>query len=120
MRPVAPPAIAEPTRSTTNDASIATDFVRPPASSYRPPELTVRVEPVYSRFAREARLQGSVQISAIIGKNGVPHSLTRLSGNALLGEMAMSAMRKWLYRPAFLNGQPTEAQTIVTINFQLQ
>lgn len=93
---------------------------RPQATRYQPPELLVRVEPVYSRFVREARLQGTVQVRAMIGRDGVPHSLSAVSGNARLAEMAFEAVRRWRYKPAMLNGQPIETQTIIAITFQLQ
>jgi protein TonB len=94
--------------------------VRPQGTFYEPPDLVMRVEPVYSRFAREARLQGTVQVSATIGLDGVPRSLSPVSGNARLAEMAIQAVRQWRYKPAQLNGQPIEAQTIINMTFQLQ
>jgi protein TonB len=95
--------------------------VRPETgTTYQQPNLISRVEPVYSRFARDARLQGTVQISAAIGTDGVPRSLARVSGNSALADMAIEAVRKWRYQPALLNGQPTEAHTAITFNFQLR
>jgi protein TonB len=95
--------------------------VQPPSgTTYLQPELMRRVEPVYSGFARDARLRGNVQISATIGTDGVPRSLARVSGNSALAEMAIDAVRRWRYQPAQLNGQPVEAQTVITFNFQLR
>jgi protein TonB len=95
--------------------------VQPPSgTTYLQPELMRRVEPVYSGFARDARLRGSVQISATVGTDGVPRSLARVSGNSALAEMAIDAVRRWRYQPAQLNGQPVEAQTVITFNFQLR
>ena len=95
--------------------------VRPQTgTTYQQPKLISRVEPVYSRFARDARLQGTVQISAAIGTDGVPRSLARVSGNSGLADMAIEAVRQWRYQPALLNGQPTETHTIITFNFQLR
>jgi TonB family protein len=95
--------------------------MRPPeGTTYHQPELIARVEPVYSRFAREARMQGNVQISATIGADGLPRFLTRVSGNSALADMAIEAVRQWRYQPALLNGQPTETHTVITFNFQLR
>jgi protein TonB len=93
---------------------------RPAGTRYEPPELIMRIEPTYSRLAREARLQGTVQISATIGADGMPRSLSRVSGNAGLADMAIQALRQWRYKPALLNGQPVESQTIINMTFQLQ
>ena len=96
-------------------------LARPQASSgYQQPQLLSRVEPVYSRYARVARLQGTVQISATIGADGVPRSLARVTGNSVLAEMAFEAVRQWRYQPASLNGQPVEAQTSISFSFQLR
>jgi protein TonB len=89
-------------------------------SNYQQPQLLSRVEPTYSGYARNARLQGNVQISFTIGTDGVPRSLARVSGNSALVDMALEAVRRWRYQPAILNGQPVEAQTTASFNFQLR
>ena len=89
-------------------------------TTYQQPELVSRAEPVYSRYARDARLQGTVQISATIGADGVPRSLALVSGISGLAEMAFEAVRQWRYQPALLNGQPIESHTVITFNFQLR
>ena len=125
-----PPATAElvpPPLAFTDPQPLETPLpelpqpVRPQTGTiYQQPEQLVRVEPVYSRFAREARVQGTVQISATIGTDGVPRSLARVSGNSGLADMAIEAVRQWRYQPALLNGQPIEAHTVITFNFQLR
>ena len=42
------------------------------------------------------------------------------SGNFFLVQAAMEAARQWRYRPAFLNGQPIEFPTTITVNFTFQ
>jgi len=95
--------------------------VRPPTRTvYQQPNLIMRVEPVYSRYARDARLQGTVQISAAIGADGIPRTLTRVTGSVALADMAIEAVRQWRYHPALLNGQPAEAHVVINFNFQLR
>jgi TonB family protein len=89
-----------------------------PSTGYQPPELVHRVEPAYSDFARLTRIQGAVQVSATIDKEGVPRSLSRVSGNPGLAQLALEAIRQWRYKPAMINGQPVEAETVITITFQ--
>jgi protein TonB len=94
---------------------------RPSAkSNYQQPVLLSRIEPTYSSYARNARLQGTVQISFTIGTDGVPRSPVRVSGTSALVDMGVEAVRRWRYQPATLNGQPVEAQTVATFNFQLR
>jgi protein TonB len=95
--------------------------VRPPAGSdYTPPQLLSRVEPVYSSYARQARMQGMVRVNATVGTDGVPRKAVCLSGNSLLCQMALEAVGKWRYEPATSGGQPVEAQTLINFSFQLR
>jgi len=118
---VAPPIVfTDPQLLDTRLPELAQPVQPQTGTTYQQPELIARVEPVYSRFAREARVQGTVQISATISPEGVPQSLGRVSGNAALAAMAIEAVRQWRYQPALLNGQPVEAHTVITFNFQLR
>ncbi len=81
--------------------------------------LIRRVQPVYPRPAIDARIQGTVTLRAIIGRDGAIHALQALSGHPLLIPAAVDAVRQWRYRPYLLNGQPVEVETSVTVNFIL-
>jgi len=78
-----------------------------------------KVQPVYPADAKAARIQGSVVIAAIIGKDGNIQSERLISGHPLLAPAAMDAVKQWKYRPYLLNGQAMEVDTQVTINFTL-
>ena len=70
-------------------------------------------------ITRQARIQGSVQLRAIISKNGTIENLTVISGHAMLINSAIEAVKQWRYRPYLLNGEPIEVETEVTVNFLL-
>jgi TonB family protein len=78
-----------------------------------------KVQPVYPSDAKAARIQGSVVIAAIIGKDGSVQSERLISGHPSLAPAAMDAVKQWKYRPYLLNGQAIEVDTQVTINFTL-
>jgi periplasmic protein TonB len=78
-----------------------------------------KVQPVYPPLARTARVQGSVVLAAIIGKDGTIQNLHVISGHPLLTQAALDAVRQWRYRPYILNGEPVEVDTQVTVNFTL-
>jgi periplasmic protein TonB len=42
-----------------------------------------------------------------------------LSGERILGRAAMDAVRQWKYKPYYLNGEPVEVETQITVNFKL-
>jgi len=81
--------------------------------------LVKRVTPVYPQQARQMRLEGSVQLLATIGKSGDVTSVKQLNGDGILGRAAADAVRQWKYKPYYLNGEPIEIQTQVTVNFKL-
>lgn len=78
-----------------------------------------KVQPIYPADAKAARIQGSVVIGVVIGKDGNIQSERLVSGHPLLAPAAMDAVKQWKYRPYLLNGQAVEVDTQVTINFTL-
>ncbi len=78
-----------------------------------------KVNPTYPPLARTARVQGSVVLAAVIGKDGTIQNLHVISGHPLLTQAALDAVKQWRYRPYILNGEPVEVDTQVTVNFTL-
>ena len=81
--------------------------------------LIRQVRPVYPPLARQARIQGTVKLTAIIAKNGTIEKLEVMGGHPLLIPAALSAVKQWRYKPTLLNGQPVEVVTQVDVNFTL-
>jgi TonB family protein len=88
-------------------------------SGYASAVILERVEPRYSALASTRRLQGTVRIRAIIGTDGSPRGLARVSGDPTLAQIAMDAIALWRYQPAALDGEPVESEVIIPIEFQL-
>ena len=81
--------------------------------------LVSKVPPIYPPAARDARIQGSVVMKAVISQTGDVISLELVSGHPMLAPAALEAVRQWKYRPYLLNGNAVEAETQVTMNFTL-
>jgi TonB family protein len=109
---------ASPRRRFRPDAELG---ARPHSSlpGYEPAYLIERVSPRYSADARARHLQGTVQIRALVGPDGVPRGLARLSGDPTLAQIAIDAIALWRYAPATLDGDPVESEVIVPVDFQL-
>ncbi len=82
--------------------------------------LTYQTRPVYPSLARQARIQGTVRIEAIISRNGTVENLEVLSGHPLLNHAALDAVRQWRYQPTLLNGVAVEVITTIDINFTMR
>jgi protein TonB len=81
--------------------------------------LIHKVQPVYPPLARSARIQGQVVLQAVIGKDGTIQGLHAVSGHPMLTPAAIDAVKQWRYKPYFLNGEPVEVDTQITVNFTL-
>jgi TonB family protein len=81
--------------------------------------LVKKVPPVYPQQALQMKIQGSVEIAATISKNGDITNVKLLSGDTILGRAAMDAVKQWKYKPYYLDNQPVDIQTQITVNFKL-
>jgi protein TonB len=81
--------------------------------------LTHEVAPQYPSIARQARIAGTVELSAVIASNGHVKDVKVMSGNPLLLDAAVDAVKQWTYRPTYLNGKPVEVLTEVDVRFTL-
>ncbi len=81
--------------------------------------LVKKVQPRYPEQARQLRIQGPVQLEATVDKDGSISHVKVLSGEPILAREAVAAVRQWKYRPYYLNGQPVEIQTQITMIFKL-
>jgi periplasmic protein TonB len=109
-------------------APVAVPKVEVPAPPQKPYKLSSgvtagmliqQVRPTYPPLAKQARISGSVVLQAVIGKDGSIQQLKAVSGHPMLIPSALEAVRQWKYKPYFLNGEPVEVDTQVTVNFTL-
>jgi protein TonB len=82
-------------------------------------KIVARPSPIYPPLAKQARIQGSVVLHAIIDKDGTVTQLEVISGHPLLVQSALAAVKQWRYQPTQLNGEPVEVDTQITVNFVL-
>lgn len=78
-----------------------------------------RAMPVYPSLARQARVQGVVRLEGVIARDGTMQQLRVISGHPMLVQAALEAVRQWVYRPTYLNGEPVEVQAPIEVRFTL-
>ncbi|MBZ5596191.1 MAG: TonB family protein [Acidobacteriia bacterium] len=81
--------------------------------------LLTKVDPIYPPLARQARIQGVVRFTVVIGKDGRVSNIALVSGHPLLVAAARDALSQWVYRPTLLNGEPVEVISEASVNFAL-
>ncbi len=80
--------------------------------------LIKRVQPKYPQAALAMHTQGAVQIEATIDKEGNVTNLKVLSGDSVLAKAALEAVRQWRYKPYYLDGEPVDIETQITVTFK--
>jgi protein TonB len=60
-----------------------------------------------------------VILHAIISKQGTIENLRVVAGPQMLQSAATDAVSSWRYKPYILDGEPTEVETTITVNFNL-
>ena len=81
--------------------------------------IITQTKPEYPPLARQARIQGTVVLHAIIDKEGRVSQLEVVSGHPLLVQSAIEAVKQWRYKPTQLNGDPVEVDTTIQVTFQM-
>lgn len=93
-----------------------------PGSGVVNPTVLRQVDPKYTPDAMRAKIQGIVELEAVVGTNGVISdvrvikSLDRAFG---LDEQAMEIAKQWLFRPATFQGKPVPIVIVIQMEFRL-
>jgi len=81
----------------------------------------VRVAPTYPRNAKLAKIQGQVTMAVTINPDGTVSDAKVLESDPprLFDEAALTAMKRWKFRPKIVNGAPVSQRAKQTIEFKL-
>jgi TonB family protein len=79
--------------------------------------LIHQVEPEYPLEARAKGIQGPVVLDVQVQGDGRVGTVNVVSGDPMLSEAAIKAVKQWVYQPFSVDGKPVERQTRITIRF---
>jgi protein TonB len=77
------------------------------------------VRPNYPLLARQMKVQGSVILQALIGRDGIIQNLRVVSGPHILASAAQDAVRQWHFKPHLEGTEPVETEAKITVNFTI-
>jgi periplasmic protein TonB len=118
VSPAPPPVATSSQQVATASASVpAAERVKISADAGH--VLQRKVDPSYPMLARQMKVQGSVVLQALIGKDGLIQDLRVLSGPGILSTAAQEAVRQWRFKPYLQNGQAVETEANITVNFTI-
>jgi TonB family protein len=81
--------------------------------------VTSPVKPSYPLLARQMKVQGSVILLALIGRDGIIQNLRIVSGPRILASAAEDAVRQWHFKPHLVAAEAVETQAKITVNFTI-
>ncbi|MGB2603990.1 MAG: TonB family protein [Candidatus Sulfotelmatobacter sp.] len=83
-------------------------------------EIVARpVKPDYPLLARQMKVQGSVILKALIGRDGIIQNLRVVSGPRILASAAEDAVRQWHFKPHLEGSEAVETEAKITVNFTI-
>jgi TonB family protein len=89
------------------------------STAVTPPKLVHRVEPEYPAHALRARIQGTVILEFIVGRDGGVRHVRVLRSVPLLDNAAIAAVQKWEYAPARNAGHPVSVYLTLHVKFEI-
>ena len=63
-------------------------------------------------------VQGTVEVEAMVDKEGHITAAKAIRGNTLLTAAAQDAVLQWRYQPAVIDGQPVDTKIEITVHFR--
>ena len=76
--------------------------------------------PEYPEIAKANHVTGTVILHAVIGTDGHIHELSVMSSpDPDFAIAALTAVRRWVYKPYELFGMPVEVDTTISVNFDM-
>jgi TonB family protein len=112
-----PSIAADPLSTAAKVTSAASERVEISSDAAR--LVTHSVTPAYPTLARQMRVQGSVVLQAVIGRDGQIQGLQVVSGPPILAGAAREAVKQWHFKPHLLGAEPVETQAKITVNFTI-
>ena len=89
-------------------------------SRFTLPAVVQKVDPVYTKQALDAKVEGFVALSLTVRADGLADDVAIIRGVGLgLDEKAMECLRTWRFRPATRDGEPVPVRVTVEIRFRL-
>jgi protein TonB len=77
------------------------------------------VRPDYPLLARQMKVEGSVILQVLIGRDGLIQNLHVLSGPPILASAAEEAVKQWHFKPHYQGTDAVETQAKITVNFTI-
>jgi TonB family protein len=83
------------------------------------PVAVTKIGPAYPSDAREAGVDGTVTVAALVCEHGRVVDARVVDSIPMLDPAAVEAVRQWEFRPPLVHGKPVAAWTTIPVKFSL-
>jgi TonB family protein len=81
--------------------------------------VTTKVAPEYPPIARQLKIEGAVELEAVVTESGAVEKVNIVSGNPVLTRPASDAIKKWKFAPFTSDGKAVKALVPVSLSFKM-
>jgi TonB family protein len=78
-----------------------------------------KVQPAYPAMARQLKIQGVVELDAIVAEDGSVAKVEIVSGNPVLTAPAAEAVKHWKFKPFTEDGKPIRVMAPIALDFKI-
>ena len=78
-----------------------------------------KTAPDYPVIARQLKIQGVVEVEAVIGEDGAVEHVKAVSGSPVLTKAAGDALMKWKFKPFAEGGKAIKVVTTISFTFNM-
>ena len=100
-------------------ACLAQDSPRKVSKTEGLNNLTTKTQVDYPPMARQLKIEGPVELEAVVDEKGTVEKVNIVSGNPVLTRPAADAVKKWKYAPFTADGKPVKAVVPVSMTFKM-
>jgi TonB family protein len=83
------------------------------------PEAITKVAPQYPEAARQASVEGTVMVQALVGKDGRVKDTRIAKSIPMLDAAAVAAVQQWIFKPAKSKSRPVAVWIVTPVKFTL-
>jgi protein TonB len=80
---------------------------------------TTKVQPDYPAMAKQLKIEGAVELEAVVTESGTVEKVNIVSGNPVLTRPAADAVKKWKFAPFTADGKVVKALVPISMSFKM-
>lgn len=85
-----------------------------------PPVAVTIVEPRYPELAREAGVEGTVLVRALVSRTGRIERIEIVRSSPMFDDSAREGLARWVFKPAWHQGRPVPVWVAIPVRFRLR